>query len=220
MKKERCFLVSVAFLCIFFIPGLNLSAQDKCRVLPEALLGEYTGGCKKGLAHGAGEAKGIDTYKGEFKKGLPHGKGTYLWKNGNSYEGEFKNGMKDGKGRLIFKQENQEDSILTGYWLRDEYKGITLTGYEVISKSSNISFLVVRYNASRPNSIEISGIDRAIELNENPNFYPFDNKYDNVDFPVTVKLSGKSTKSESMADLDFEIFFEKPGYWTVTIESD
>ena len=126
----------------------------------------------------------------------------------------------DKKGRLIFRNENQEDSILAGYWLKDEYKGLTLMGYEIISKSSNVSYLAVRYRASRPNIIEISGIDRAVDLNGNQNFYPFDNKYDNVDFPMTVKLSGKSTKPESMADLDFEIFFEKPGYWTVTIDSD
>jgi hypothetical protein len=220
MKKRRCLLISAAFLCVSFMPVLNLSAQDKCRVLNDALLEEYSGGCRKGLAHGTGEAKGIDIYKGEFKKGLPHGKGIYLWKNGNSYEGEFKEGMKDGKGRLVFRNENQEDSILAGYWLKDEYKGLTLMGYEIVTKSSNISYLVVRHRASRPNTIEISGIDRAVDLNGNQNFYPFDNKYDNVEYPITVKLSGKSTKPESIADLDFEIFFEKPGYWTVTIESD
>jgi len=219
MIKKKCFLVLAGLLNLIFVLSLNLHAQDECKVLSNALEGEYTGDCKKGLAHGNGEVKGIDTYKGEFKKGLPQGTGTYLWKNGNSYEGDFKDGMKDGKGKLVYKKENQADSIVTGYWKKDEYVGLTLMGYEIISKSGTISLIMVRYKAPGPEYIEIQGIDRPVDLNANPSFYPFDKMYKNVDFPVMVKLKGKSTKPNSVADLDFEIFFEKPGYWVVTIES-
>ncbi len=217
MIKKKCFLAGL--LSILLVLSLNLHAQDECKILSKALEGEYTGDCKKGLAHGDGEAKGIDTYKGEFKKGLPHGKGTYLWKNGNSYEGYFKDGMKDGKGKLVYKIENKADSIVTGYWKKDEYAGLTLMGYEVIFKSGTISFIMVKYMATEPHYIEIQGIDSPVDLNANPSFYPFDKTYRNVDFPVVAKLKGKSTNPDSVADLNFEIFFEKPGYWVVTIES-
>ena len=219
MITKKYYSILAASLSFLFVSGLYLHAQDDCKVLLKELEGEYSGDCKKGLAHGNGEAKGIDTYKGEFKKGIPHGTGTYLWKNGNSYEGEFKDGMKDGKGRLVYKKENQADSVITGYWSKDKYAGLTLMGYEVISKSGNISFIMVRYKAPGPEYIEIQGIDRPVDLNGNSSFYPFDKMYKNVDFPVVVKLKGKSTKPNSVADLDFEIFFEKPGYWVVTVES-
>lgn len=218
IQMKCCSMIAVLFSILIFL-SIDLHAQGECEVLLKALEGEYTGDCKKGLAHGSGQANGMDSYKGEFKKGMPHGDGTYLWMNGNSYSGSFKDGMKDGKGKLVIKRENQADSIVAGYWSKDEYVGLTLMGYEVISKSGTISLIMVRYKAPGPNYIEIQGIDRAIELNANPNFYPFENMYKNVDYPVVVKLKGKSTKPDSVADLDFEIFFEKPGYWLVTIES-
>lgn len=219
MIQKKCFPLLTGVFGIFFVLNLNLHAQTGCRVLLKSLEGEYTGDCKKGLAHGDGEAKGIDTYKGEFRKGLPHGTGVYLWENGDSYEGDFRDGMKDGKGRLVVRRENKGDSALTGYWSKDEYIGLTLMGYEVVSKSSNISFIMVRYKAQEPNYIEIHGIDRAIDLNNNPDFYTFENMYRNVDFPLVVKLRGESDKTEIVADLEFEIFFEKPGYWVVEIQS-
>ncbi len=219
MIQKKFDTMFTGLLSILLVLTLNLHAQEDCKVLSKALDGEYTGDCKKGLAQGIGEAKGIDTYKGEFKKGLPHGTGTYIWAGGNSYEGGFRDGMKDGKGKMVFRKENETDSIVTGYWSKDDYVGLTLMGYEVISKSGTISLILVRYKAPAPDYIEIQGIDRAIEINGNPSFYPFENMYKNVDFPVTVKLKGKSTKPNSVADLDFEIFFEKSGYWVVTIES-
>ena len=96
MIKMKSPLVLTILLNAVFMLSLNLNAQDDCKVLTEALQGEYTGDCKKGLAHGTGESKGIDIYRGDFKKGLPNGTGTYIWKNGNSYEGEFKDGKRNG----------------------------------------------------------------------------------------------------------------------------
>jgi hypothetical protein len=218
MNNRKGTLISHGLLGIMFILSLNLHAQNECKVLMKSLEGEYKGDCKKGLAHGDGEAKGVDTYKGEFKKGLPHGMGTYTWENGNIYEGSFKDGMKDGKGKMIYRKENQNDSIVSGYWSKDEYVGLTLYGYEIISRSSTVSSIMVRYKTSQPYYIEIQGIDKAIELNNNPNFYQFENMYKNVEYPIVIKLKGKSTKANSVADLDFEIFFERPGYWVVTVE--
>ena len=48
-------------------------AQNPCKVLMKEISGSYSGECKKGLADGKGEAKGVDRYIGAFKKGLPDG---------------------------------------------------------------------------------------------------------------------------------------------------
>jgi len=120
-------------------------AQKDCKVLYDAINTNYEGGCKKGLAHGKGIAKGEDTYEGNFKKGLPHGKGTYTyaegdnytgaWKGGErngygtyndtqggKYVGTWKQGLKHGEGTYYLKMDNR-DTTLAGIWKDDEYVG-------------------------------------------------------------------------------------------------
>ena len=102
-----------------------------------SISGSYIGGCKKNLAHGKGEAKGIDTYSGKFFKGLPHGKGTYIWANGNKYIGEWSNGNMEGKGEMIFHLA-KGDSIVDGYWKDNKYVGEKFVPSYKVTRQSNV----------------------------------------------------------------------------------
>jgi len=54
---------------IVLMAVIQLSAQNRCKVLKKEISSEYHGKCKKGLAHGKGKADGIDSYYGHFTKG-------------------------------------------------------------------------------------------------------------------------------------------------------
>ena len=89
MKIEKFYLLIVMGIIVM----MPLFGQSECKVLKDEISIEYKGDCKDGLAHGQGEATGIDHYKGSFKKGFPHGEGTYKWYTGESYEGQWKKGI-------------------------------------------------------------------------------------------------------------------------------
>ncbi len=80
---------------------------------PEISL-DYHGECKKGLAHGKGEAFGRDHYIGEFKKGWPNGNGLYKWNNGDNYEGEWKKGVTAWTLVNLFLRYEAEVLVLEG----------------------------------------------------------------------------------------------------------
>lgn len=74
-----------------------------CKVLNVDTSMSYLGGCKNGLAHGEGVAKGRDVYRGAFSNGNNHGFGIYEWGSkskwgGDRYEGEWNNGHRTGYG--------------------------------------------------------------------------------------------------------------------------
>jgi hypothetical protein len=73
-----------------------------CRVVDPELQGFYEGGCRNGLAHGTGYARGTAEYEGGFRKGLKHGKGVKTWPRGDRYEGEFVADRKHGKGMYVW----------------------------------------------------------------------------------------------------------------------
>lgn len=120
-------------LCFcFFFQQLVLYSQDSsstCKVLLETIKGEYSGECKKGLAHGKGESKGIFRYVGNFKQGLPNGKGI-LYSGDIFFDGSFLDGKKEGKGEMHYVQAGKADSIIKGYWSGDEYRGGTYKTYQ------------------------------------------------------------------------------------------
>lgn len=78
-----------------------VSPVAACRVLSQNLADSYSGGCKNGLAHGEGMAKGAHEYRGMFADGKPHGKGAYSWQNGDRYEGDWFDGKMHGRGSLV-----------------------------------------------------------------------------------------------------------------------
>lgn len=80
---------------------LGAVAAD-CRVVDPELQGFYEGGCRNGLAHGKGYARGTAEYEGGFRKGLKRGKGVKTWPWGDRYEGEFVADRKHGKGMYVW----------------------------------------------------------------------------------------------------------------------
>jgi len=118
MKKINV-LLSVLFVLIGFTSAV---AQEKAEVLQPNLAEIYQGETKKGLAHGEGEARGIDSYIGNFKKGYPQGEGTYTWNNGDFYIGNWHKGQRNGEGEYHTKFENR-DTIYAGIWKKDKYIG-------------------------------------------------------------------------------------------------
>jgi len=130
------------FTVTFFLISTNLLAQD-CSVAVEALKGKYEGECKNGKAEGVGKATGTDTYEGHFKSGLPNGEGKYIWKNGNSYHGNWNKGNREGYGEMTFKTSGT-DSVVTGYWKKDVYKGKYENPYVILRRSEHMSSISVR----------------------------------------------------------------------------
>jgi hypothetical protein len=62
----------ICFALLLLSQSNNLTGQGTdCKVMLPGISGKYSGGCKKGLAHGTGTAQGMDTYVGKFRRGLP-----------------------------------------------------------------------------------------------------------------------------------------------------
>jgi hypothetical protein len=100
-------IVRFGFFAVTFIlslsPFISHSALGaECRVIDPELQGYYEGGCKNGLAHGDGYARGTAQYQGEFSKGMKHGKGVKTWPWGDRYEGGFVDDRRNGKGMYVW----------------------------------------------------------------------------------------------------------------------
>lgn len=97
-------------------------------------------------------------YTGEQKNGLPDGKGILTDSIGNVFKGSFKKGKKEGYGELTIKNAIGKDSILVGYWKKDQYIGFYEFPYKIVSKSYMISNASVVYEPANPsgNIIEVS----------------------------------------------------------------
>ena len=83
-------------LAAFWFAGA--AQAEACRVMDPELQAFYEGGCRKGLAHGKGFARGSAEYEGTFRNGLKHGSGVKIWPWGDRYEGEFFEDRKHGEG--------------------------------------------------------------------------------------------------------------------------
>ncbi|MEJ7609744.1 MAG: hypothetical protein WKF88_01055 [Ferruginibacter sp.] len=131
---------------LFFAVILTVSAtaQTSCEVSAQELKGNYSGECKGGKAHGTGKAIGLDMYEGNFKNGYPDGEGWYTFKDGNFYKGSFKKGQRSGAGEFHYLKVNSEDSIIKGYWSKDNYTGEYEKPYNIITKSMGVVRIAVR----------------------------------------------------------------------------
>ena len=142
-NKSKLTLMKKIITAIILVFAINISYGQDCKVITESLQGTYEGDCKKGLAHGKGIAKGIDTYEGSFKKGLPNGTGKYTWSSGATYDGAWKKGQRDGFG-ILTTNVNGEENTKKGYWLKGKYFGEYKKGEEskTINKLSitNVSY--------------------------------------------------------------------------------
>jgi MORN repeat len=148
---------SLLFIITLFAVCSTAIAQDSasCEVSLLPITGKYTGECKSNKAHGLGKSVGMDTYEGEFKKGYPDGEGIYTWKNGNFYSGTLKKGLRNGKGTFHFVRPGLTDSVVTGYWQKDTYKGLNLKPYIIVNTTSNVNRVDVKKLSDNPKSITV-----------------------------------------------------------------
>ncbi len=137
MKYPLVLCSSFAWITMILFNS-SLFSQE-CSVEKESLKGTYTGDCKNGKANGKGRSVGTDIYEGDFKSGLPDGQGTYTWSNGNHYTGKFTKGWREGKGLMAFKRANATDSIVDGYWKKDNYAGKYEKPFIVVYKSKSVT---------------------------------------------------------------------------------
>jgi hypothetical protein len=211
---------------IFLFSGLIIYSQGTgCTVKMESISGQYTGKCKKGLAHGKGSAEGIDRYTGEFRKGLPHGSGTYTWASGDSYEGEWKDGLKEGEGKLV-----TGDSILEGFWKEDRYLGQKLIAAYTINRSMSVTRYSFKKMNSTNNDVIVKLIRGGIENSGVENFmiaYSSGSQYSsgpftgiqNPSFPLDIKVtfSAWNMFRTAKSEVIFDFTINQPGNWDVMI---
>ena len=145
------------FLLLFLSVTINtVTAQTSaCTVLLDSLKGTYEGDCKSGKANGTGKAVGINSYDGEFKNGYPEGKGKYTWSNGNYYYGSWKKGQKDGKGEL-HQFEDGKETLVTGYWKKDSYRGEYEHPYVITNVTSEIGRVQVSKMSSNETTVSVT----------------------------------------------------------------
>lgn len=211
-------------LAVFAFAQLS-TAQVKA---PERIVGKYTGKEKKGVAHGKGKAEGKDTFEGSFKKGYPQGEGTYMFGEeltlegitfvkGDKYEGAFKKGMFEGKGKVTFA--DTEKGVKEGYWSKNKYVGRTKDGYEVI-KLENASRVVVLNNGAARNKVTFSGLKSMTEVGKPSREWNGTNCYEDLAegrFPITLHIKGSVPSTGELVEL--ELLIERPGDWSVKIET-
>ena len=211
---------------IFLFSGLIIYSQGTgCTVKMESISGQYTGKCKKGLAHGKGSAEGVDRYTGEFRKGLPYGSGTYTWANDDYYTGEWRYGLKEGEGKLV-----SGDSILSGLWKEDKYIGKKLMATYTINRSMYVTRYSFKKINSAINDVKVKLIRGGIENAGVENLmiaYSSGSQYSsggftgiqNPVFPIDIRVTFtawnmfRTAKSEVI----FDFTINQPGNWDVVI---
>ena len=232
--------ITIGLITMFiFLMGLIARAQD-CRILVEEIAMEYTGDCKKGLAHGKGIATGSGfTYEGEFKKGYPDGDGTLTFEeDGKTFTGEWKRGEVYGKGEL-----NENGNITRGYF-KGKMSGFVymgtekadLAGYKIIEKvrmeNATIDFV---HSEELDNMVLIKIQENVVRQIDNFDIVSMtsgtvrrlDNsggrltaEIENVDYPITFRIQyvlPYGGLENEMAPVLFRFTISQDGYWTVNI---
>ncbi|HKL07951.1 MAG TPA: hypothetical protein VJ896_04200 [Bacteroidales bacterium] len=222
---------SIVFVWIFLLFGTLTFSQDNnnsCKVLLESISGEYSGECKKGLAHGKGVAKGEDVYEGRFKKGFPHGLGKYTWSDGNYYEGRWKNGEKHGKGYLYNFSKKEK---IYGIWKNDHFlREVEEKPYNIHRKIgiAGVSFhkneLLTPYRIQfefQRDGVKTTIVDDLYINAINGQFYNSASfcGFENVIFPfeATIEFSAPNKFNTVMNQYELKIEITEPASWKVVI---
>lgn len=227
MKKKRIFILMI------LIPLLSghVSAQGGCVVLVPKIADSYTGGCKNGLAHGRGEAFGIDQYHGDFRKGLPDGVGTYIWYTGDKYEGEWQKGLRHGYGVFTAKSE-LGDTLLAGVWRYDRYLAEEVipdytilyrqgVGRVTCMKVGKTPVYYIRYKFTRGGEWSGGTISDLLLTGSSGAERITDTMigFENVEFPFEgkVRFSAPNAFYSSILSCEVRFVINDPGAWIVTI---
>lgn len=217
-----------AILSLFFVEsGKSQEKNPECKVLMEKISGSYEGGCKKGLAHGHGVAKGEDTYTGSFRKGMPDGRGLYTYSNGDSFFGLWRNGKKHGQG-VIRYQNSKKDSIVKGTWVNDYMvqSDAKPQGYRVGFSRSIDQYTIIK-SGTEENRVEI-GFERAMlkflphDLSitgSSGNRSPASSKiiFDNISYPFTCNIEYTIKYMQNILPCNFIFTISEPGKWDVKL---
>lgn len=227
-------LISTLLFGFFSTININIYAQAQgCKVLLNGLDEKYSGECKKGLAHGEGEAKGsLGQYAGNFRKGFPSGNGKLTYNRtvveGSYYEGDWKRGKREGKGTYYYSK----DSIVTGFWEDDVYIGKYEYPYKVLSSQALPRYKFEKRNSTSMPSIEIRfkrqgvrtmGDILSLEFQSSSGSeVQLDNSYliETVDFPfegrMTLTISNR-LKANTYAG-NFSFIINETADWIITID--
>ncbi|MEN8229313.1 MAG: hypothetical protein ABFS38_14235 [Bacteroidota bacterium] len=228
MKNKTTYFKTSLYMLILF-SGSIIYAQNECKVLIPEISGSYTGGCKKGLAHGKGSAVGIDSYEGRFSKGFPNGSGTYRWADGAVYEGEWSKGVRDGKGSMSYPTDGL-DSIVTGIWKDDTYLGkelippyqITMSRGVIRSSIRKINemgtgFRVAIYLAGKFNN-DVEDFTMVCDSGEeytSGRFIAIQNAI--LPYSVSIKYRTWNALHTSQSEVVFEFTINDPGTYEVSL---
>jgi hypothetical protein len=222
--------MNIRLLLIVVLFPFMASAQNPCKVLLPALDSVYAGGCKNGLAHGAGEAWGRFHYTGRFVAGYPQGQGRAEYPDGSVYDGAWKKGMRNGKGTFSFMEKGQPVEKVYS-WDNDTIRSeIKPPPYKVITQRNISRLRVFRQGEGNsvwfyPNStggvatdlvdVQLIG-SSGKELNINPKL-----GYEEVTFPFRGSIRYKAWNQ--LRTTQFEILLEievsEPGNWVVEIQN-
>jgi hypothetical protein len=105
----------LATLALIFTMITSAHGKD-CKVNDPDISNHYEGGCKNGLAHGEGKAKGRDEYNGPFLEGEVHGYGEYTWGDGTEWDSEHYigwhyKGLRSGYGENSVRINSKHQSL-------------------------------------------------------------------------------------------------------------
>lgn len=210
--------------------ALSGQAQSECKVLLPSLDSVYTGKCKNGLAHGAGEAWGRFHYKGKFVNGYPEGEGRADFPDGTVYEGMWKKGLRHGKGTVTVR-ENGKEVKSSWMWENDvRQKEILPSPYKIITERNISRSRIYKQGGGSyvwfyPNSLggvstdfedfQLAGSSGS-EIRQSPKI-----GFENVVFPFKGSIRYKSWNK--LRTTQFEILMEieisEPGNWVVEIQN-
>lgn len=223
---------TLLLMCILSTNTLyfSLTAQSTCKVMIEALQGDYQGECKDRLAHGKGLAKGIDYYEGEFSKGYPSGEGKYVWANGQYYLGQFKQGLRHGKGTM-YTLDSTTQTVSSGklaIWKNDQYiEPVLEKKYKLIRSlnTTSVQFNKLDEDKNRVtiilrNAQNIGGFDI---INSSGFFKKMSNNrflVEECTFPLNIQVNYSSQNGIGQAvqvQVAFEL--ESNGNWEVSISN-
>jgi hypothetical protein len=224
--KNFLVLISCVLMQISMVFGTYAQEKD-CEVTVEGLNTEYTGDCKRGLAHGEGTAKGeIGEYVGKFKKGSPTGLGKMSYVNGITYEGGWKSGLKHGEGVMMFPK----DSVLKGFWKEDRYIGEYEFPYEIVSNYGSAKMRFKKVNDTgqslqldflRQGKFNMGDVlDLSLQNDSGNQQTGMINGFFDVAFPFTGRVeavvNNLTATMTYRITIDFIVY--EPGDWRIVID--